>query len=680
MPPNFLDSPGFLARGTASLFFLVLGVSVTATSHAAGDLAATLKPLIDAHEGAVGVAITHLPSGKSFTHRAKEPMPTASLIKFPLMVATYQAIEEGKLDLQKKISLREEDKVPGSGILTSHFSPGATLSLNDVIQLMIVYSDNTATNMVVDQAELPATAALMETLDCPDTKLHSKVYRRDTSIFPQRSERFGLGSTTAADMVQLLGMLHAGELVSASASKQMLAHLYECEDSTMNARDLPPGTKYAHKTGAVSAVRTDAGLIDSPSGAIAICVLTASNEDQRWSNDNAAQVLGGKIARAAYDHFNAEPETDDPSKPRVLALGSNGRLVEALQRTLNARSDPSPGIASDGDFGPNTERAVKAFQTANNLPDTGRVDAATWEALGPLESKEPDQPAPEVVNKQVIEKHSADTLTGPPYVTCKAWAIGDATSGKLLWGSQENEPRDMASTTKIMVAHLVITLAENKPGVLDEIVTFSKRADDTGGSTSGVRAGEKIPVRELLFGLLLPSGNDASVALAEHFGNRLVTKGETPGGDAYDQFIAAMNRKVKELDLTKTSFENTSGFTAPTHKTSPHDLMMLAHRAMQQPLFQEIVGTVQHGCTVEGPGGYRRNLVWRNSNRLLRTEGYSGVKTGTTSAAGACLVSHGSRDDKSLLVVVLGSSSTDARYADTRNLFRWAWLKLSETD
>ena len=641
-----------------------------------GDLANKIQPLIDAHDGEVGVVIMHLPSGKSFTHQAKKPLPTASLIKFPLMVATYQAVEAEKASLDQKITLREEDKVPGSGILTEHFSAGTTISLHDAIHLMMVYSDNTATNLVINQVGLPATAKLMEKLDCPDTKLHSQVYRRETSIFPQRSKQFGLGSTSAADMLRLLNSLHAGELVSKSASRQMLVHLYACADKSMCARDLPPNTKFAHKSGAVSAVRTDAGIIDSPSGAIAICVLTADNEDQRWSADNAAQVLGGKIARATYDHFNPQATSSDPNKPQLLAIGSNGRLVEALQRTLNARSKPSPAIAVDGDFGPNTERAVQAFQRAHDLPDTGRVDENTWEALGPLVDKDPDLPAPAVINAQKIEKQAPDPLTGQPFVTCKAWAIGDGQTGKLLWGSNESEPRDIASTTKIMTAYLVTSLAEKEPHVLDEIVTFSRRADDTVGSTAGVRAGEKLPVGELLYGLLLPSGNDASVALAEHFGARVTLAENAQVTDNYDQFIEAMNSQAQQLGLKCTYFENTSGLTAPKHKSSASDLITLAFHAMQQPLFHKIVGTVQYGCTVKGKEGYQRNLVWRNTNRLLRTEGYDGVKTGTTSAAGSCLVSQGTRQDRSLLVVVLGSSSTDARYADSRNLYRWAWQQL----
>lgn len=103
------------------------------------------------------------------------------------------------------------------------------------------------------------------------------------------------------------------------------------------------------------------------------------------------------------------------------------------------------------------------------------------------------------------------------------------------------------------------------------------------------------------------------------------------------------------------------------------DLVALAYHALRLSRFRQYVSTRQHGCSLVGPGGYTRNVVWKNTNRLLQIDGYHGVKTGTTSAAGACLVSSGHRNDDHLLVVVLGSTSGDARYVDTRNLFRWAW-------
>ncbi|MCH8840447.1 MAG: serine hydrolase [Planctomycetes bacterium] len=685
-PQTFAYASRFV-RHTVVIAAVSALIWLTATlpfASAAKDLSARLQPLIDAHEGEVGVMVKHLESGESFAHREDTPMPTASLIKFPLMVATYQAIEEGTLQPDQLVTLRKEEKVPGSGILTSHFSDGTTFPLFDAIRLMMSYSDNTATNLVIDRVGLDATAKQMKSLGCPNTVLHSKVFLRKTSIYPERSRQFGLGSTTAAEMIRLLEMLQKRELVSDRASQQMVAHMSAIGSRAKFPRLLPLGVTVVHKGGSVSASRCDAGIILSPNGPIAICVLTAKNKDRRWSDDNAAEMLCSHIAKQAYDHFNEGAVPPDPAVAEILKLGANGLLVEALQRTLNARLEPSPRLSVDGDFGPMTQQAVIDFQRSKKLEEAGEVGPETWKALGTLVEEESSGPDPDIVNAEIIEKQPADALTGPPHVTCKAWAIGDGKTGELLWGFQEDERRDIASTTKIMTAYLVTSFAEKRPEVLSETIVFSKRADETGGSTSGIRAGEQLSVEELLYGLLLPSGNDASVALAEHFGARLDKGSEGDGdSDSYERFIAAMNHTAQQLGMKLSSFANPNGLPQEGHQACAADLLTLAYHAMQQPLFRKYVETVQHGCTVSGPGGYQRNLFWRNTNHLLRTEGYQGVKTGTTNAAGSCLVSQEGRGDRSLIVVVLGATSTDARYVDSRNLYRWAWRQLGfgdETD
>jgi D-alanyl-D-alanine carboxypeptidase (penicillin-binding protein 5/6) len=645
-------------------------------SDLSASLQASIQPLIDAHEGQVAVAIKHFDSHTTYLHQAQRPMPTASLIKFPLMIVTFQAVQEGKLNFADRITLREEDKVPGSGILTADFSAGTTFSLRDAVGLMIAHSDNTATNLVIDQVGLEATTALMEKLGCPDTKLHSKVFRRDTSIAPERSRKFGLGSTSAADLLKLLELLQQRKLVSDTASQQMFEILLTCDDTTRLTRLLPTDIRVAHKTGSVSAVRTAAGLIESPAGSIAVCVLTSENEDRRWSSENAGNRLCAQVALAAYRCFNPDANDLPPAAPVVLSEGASGKLVEALQRTLNARLKPSPDIGVDGDFGPQTLRTVLQFQQANSLEATGQVDAATWKALGTLETEDRPVPDPEVVNREKLPRQPPDPSTGPPFVTCQAWAIVDGKTGQFLWGEQADEPLDMASTTKIMTGLLVVRLAKANPNILNETVTFSQRADETSGSTTGILAGEQISVGELLYGLLLPSGNDASVALGEHFGPRLADPPQ-PDADPLELFIQAMNAQAQALELETTSFKNTHGITAAGHHTSAHDLAKLTWHAMQQPLFARTVQTRQHGTTVTGPGGYRKNLLWKNTNRLLATSGYDGIKTGTTSAAGSCLVSRCHQKDQTLLAVVLGSSSSDARYVDTRNLYRWAWKQLA---
>ncbi|MEX2093116.1 MAG: hypothetical protein WD971_10590, partial [Pirellulales bacterium] len=187
-----------------------------------------------------------------------------------------------------------------------------------------------------------------------------------------------------------------------------------------------------------------------------------------------------------------------------------------------------------------------------------------------------------------------------------------------------------------------------------------------------VKAGEKLAVGELLYGLLLPSGNDASVAFAEHFGKRLTPDAKS----SYDGFIAAMNRKAAEIGMKSTHFANPHGLTAEGHQTTAGDLARLATLAFKQPEFRKRVGTAQHGSTVDSVSGYKRNVVWKATNQLLKTEGYDGIKTGTTGAAGCCLVSTAERDGRRLVIVALGAPSTESRYVDTRNLYRWAWNNL----
>lgn len=641
---------------------------------AEGDsLDAKLLPIIRAHQGQVAVAVKHLNSGVAFEYRSTVPMPTASLIKFPVMIEAYRQAQAGQLNLQKSIALKATDKVPGSGILTTHFSPGMSLSVRDAIQLMIAFSDNTATNMVIDQIGLPATTDLMTRLGCPHTKLNAKVYKPETSLSPDHSEQFGLGSTTSSEMLRLLELLHRRELVSPEASDAMLAHLQACEDREKLSADLPEGIKLAQKTGSVGAIRTAAGLVETASGTIAVCVLTSQNKDQRTVPENAGNVLCANIARAAYDYFNSDEPTDD-SDPQVLQVGSSGELVETLQRTLNARLKPSPKLTVDGDFGTTTQNAVIRFQKEKRLPATGIVAAETWRLMAPLVQGRSSVPDPKVVNAEVLPRKPRDPVTGPPIVSAKAWAIADQATGQVLFQHQGDDRLPMASTTKVMTALVVLSLCGNDPKRLDEMLEFSHRADRTGGTSSGIHAGERAPVREILYGLMLPSGNDAAVALAEHFGKRCAPPADVPKTqDPVLKFVAEMNRTADKLGLKNTHFANPHGLPAKPHYSSASDLARLGAVAYKYPILRECTNSRQHGAQLLGPEGYRRNIVWKNTNELLEIEGFQGLKTGTTNAAGSCLVSAGEYQGRKLIVVVLGATSSDNRYLDTRNLFKWAW-------
>jgi len=640
-------------------------------SLAQAELAEGVDPLIGAHRGQVGVMIRHLNSGAEFGYRADEPMPTASLIKFPVMIAAYQQAAQGKLDLRKLLTFRDADRVPGSGILSTQLSDGLQLSVRDAIRLMIAYSDNTATNLVLREMGLNTTNDCVAGLNCRNTRIHACVYHPETSISPADSQKFGLGKTTAREMVQLLTQLDKGELIDAATSQTLRDHLRACDDQSRLSELLPEGTRIAMKTGSTSAVRTVAGLIESPGGTIAICVLTAENRDRRWSEENAAQRLSAEIARVAWKVFN--PETPEPvmETDGRLLLGSSGLLVEDLQRTLNSKLAAPQQITVDGEFGPQTEQALRAWQKQSSLPETGITDMVTWSSLGPLVSLRDDPTDAHEI--PVAELRPADPLDGPPVVSCRSWIVGDLADGQIFGALDDETPRDIASTTKIMTAYVVLQRAQSEPELLQERVTISRLADSTPGSSAQLRVGESLVMSDLLRGLMLPSGNDAAIAIAEHLGRRASADPQLSSEAAVERFIVEMNQTAAQIPMPHTRYVNPHGLTHADHRSAARDQFQLARACLKLPAFREVVQTREHRAPVQGPGGYVREAVWTNTNRLLNQQGFAGVKTGTTQAAGACLVSLSQREGHEAVAVVFGATSTESRYIDTRNLFRWYW-------
>jgi D-alanyl-D-alanine carboxypeptidase (penicillin-binding protein 5/6) len=469
-------------------------------------------------------------------------------------------------------------------------------------------------------------------------------------------------------MVRLMGMIHGRDLerdgvVAEGACTAMLDHMLACEDRGTASRDMPNGVKVAHKTGLVSGVRTDAGVILGPAGPIAFCLLTKDNRDRKAPGGPADELIA-KFARATLDAFEKTGPEGRPMEPRTLAVGSSGKLVEDLQRSLNSRLPEGQRLGVDGEFGPATATGVRSFQKVVGLPETGVVDAATWRALGPVVSGT-EAVAP------LAALAPADSSTGPPVVTAAAWAVVDADSGELILGHEADAKRQQASITKLMTALIVLERAAADAGFLAEMVSVSARAGTETGSTAQLRPGDRVSVGDLLYGLLLPSGNDASVALAEHVGGRL--DGE---GDPLGRFVAAMDARAAALGLRSTTYGNPHGLTVEGRGSTAREIAALARETMKHQAFREIVATRRRTATIENIDGYRREVVWNNTNKLLGIEGYEGIKTGTTTPAGCCLAACGRRGDRRLIVVVLGSTSTEARYADARNLFRYAWQTL----
>lgn len=258
------------------------------------DLATQIDTLIADSGGTVAVAAHHLRRGLQFERRSREVFPSASVIKVAILVELFARVAEHQEDLGTSVCVREEDKVEGSGVLRE-LHAGAQLTLQDLARLMIVISDNTATNMLIERLGTSAVNARLDALGCHGTRLGRKMY--DLEARDRGIENL----CVAAEMVQLLAAMEAGEVVSAWASSEMLAIMKRQSYVTKIPRLLPPDTPVANKTGEITGVSHDVGIIYAPTGPIALAVLTRGCRDRV-----AAEDVIGRIARAVYDAWGCE--------------------------------------------------------------------------------------------------------------------------------------------------------------------------------------------------------------------------------------------------------------------------------------------------------------------------------------------------------------------------------------
>ena len=192
----------------------------------------TLDAIVTSHHGVVGYSISNLDTGERLSLRGDETFPTASLIKVPILVTLYDLAEQKQLSLDDPLTVIKIDQVPGSGVL-QFMHPGMMLSLHDAATLMIVLSDNTATNLVLDKIAIRRVWQKMEALGLPHSKVHSKVFLRLASVAMDSSAKYGLGVTTPNEMARLFELLAQGKAVSPSADSAMLDLLGKNADAEL---------------------------------------------------------------------------------------------------------------------------------------------------------------------------------------------------------------------------------------------------------------------------------------------------------------------------------------------------------------------------------------------------------------------------------------------------------------
>lgn len=251
---------------------------------------------------------------------------------------------------------------------------------------------------------------------------------------------------------------------------------------------------------------------------------------------------------------------------------------------------------------------------------------------------------------------TATAYAAPPLLSAQSAILLDARTGQVLHERNMQQKLPPASTTKIMTAIIAL-----ESGRLEEMVRISPQAAATGGSSLHLYPGQQLVLRELVTGLLLRSGNDAAVAIAEHLAGSV------------DGFVELMNQKALSLGAVHSHFCNPHGLSAPNHLATAYDLAIITRYALQNPDFAQIVGTRETAIEWLDRKGSSHNRNLRNTNKLLwMLEDADGVKTGTTNKAGPCLVSSATHGNQRLIAVVLHDH---ARWYDSLRLLTYGFTE-----
>ncbi len=253
-----------------------------------------------------------------------------------------------------------------------------------------------------------------------------------------------------------------------------------------------------------------------------------------------------------------------------------------------------------------------------------------------------------------LAQTAALAVPPPPQVPVRGYVLMDYQSGNLLANSKGDERMEPASITKLMTGYVIYRALQSGKIHLNDQVTISEKAWRTGGSKMFIKLGSQVPVEDLLLGMVVQSGNDATVALAEHVAG------------SEETFVKLMNQEAERLGMSSSHFTNAAGLPDPNHYMSAHDIATLARAVIRE--FPE------HYARYSVRSFKYNNIDQQNRNRLLLTDpSVDGVKTGHTESAGYCLVSSAKRNDTRLIGVVLGAQKEKERFQASQALLNYGF-------
>ena len=273
--------------------------------------------VVNAFRGQMGVAAIDLRTGETIAVDADSRFPTASTIKTAVMIEAWQQTADGRLSMDTALTLENAEKVAGAGVLRGMHA-GLTLTVADLIHLMIVLSDNTATNMLIGRLGTIRVNERLDAYGLKDTRLFRPTFRDGhPDVLPELEREYGLGMTTPREMARLMAIIAEGKAVNREASDAMLATLRRQQDRAMIPRLIPAddriqignktGTdeeKHPLKDGVKRHVRADAAIVTGPDFSYVIAIYARQVEDTRWGVDNDALTTGAAVSKLIYDYFS----------------------------------------------------------------------------------------------------------------------------------------------------------------------------------------------------------------------------------------------------------------------------------------------------------------------------------------------------------------------------------------
>jgi beta-lactamase class A len=301
------------ASAILALALLSVGLSALSSQAAGPSLQARLEAMAGRHRGRVSLYAKNLKTGAVVAIAADEPVRSASTIKLGILTEAFRQVRAGRLKLADPVVMKEVDQVKGSGVLAYLRTP-LTLTLEDVLTLMMIESDNTATNLAIDRFGLAAVNSGFAAAGLQGSRLYKKVYQPAEEPLPPEQKTFGLGKTTAREMGLLMEGILRCDLGDAALCGRMQEMMKGQQYRNMIPRYIEAGVDASEsgaiagdKVGALDAQRSDVGFVLSAEGPLVISAFTDRNEDQRWVCENEGETLIARMSKALFDAWGGPP-------------------------------------------------------------------------------------------------------------------------------------------------------------------------------------------------------------------------------------------------------------------------------------------------------------------------------------------------------------------------------------